>query len=186
VLCAALLAVVAAGILGALPAVKATGSVARLTTIGGGGATLRFGKVWTTAMIAQVALTVICIVPATEVAEEAVRDRLVRSRFPAAQYLAVEIALDRDGPTRDGEASASADRVERFYGELERRMTPEPGVLAITFADRLPGMGASVRRAQVEVSPGADPVPVPNLWIAAVGSGYLVSGSGPANQIPRK
>jgi putative ABC transport system permease protein len=176
VIYAALLAVVAAGILGVLPAIKATGSVAtQLKTSGVGGATLRFGKVWTTVMIAQVAVTVICIVPATEIAEEAIRDRLVRSRFPAAQYLAVPIAVDRDAPTREGQGSlsASAGRVEQFYGELERRMTQEPGVLAITFADRLPGMGASVRRAQVEVSPGADPVPVPNLWITAVGPGYF-------------
>ena len=176
VIYAALLAVVAAGILGALPAIKATGSVApQLGTSGVGGATLRFGKVWTTAMIAQVALTVICIVPATEVSEEALRDRLVRRRFPAAQYLAVEIAIDRDAPTRDDKASASASahRVEQFYGELERRLAQEPGVLAIAFGDRLPGMGAPVRRAEVEVSPGADPVPVPNLWIAAVRPGLL-------------
>jgi putative ABC transport system permease protein len=173
---AALLAVVAAGILGALPAIKATGSVTpHLSTSGVGGATLRFGKVWTTAMIAQVALTVICIVPAVEVAEEAIRDRRVRSRFPAAQYLAVEIAVDREAPTREGETagSASADRVAQTYGELERRLAREPGVLAIAFGDRLPGMGTSVRRAEVEVSPGADPLLVPNLWIAAVGPGYF-------------
>jgi putative ABC transport system permease protein len=176
VMYAALLAVVAAGILGALPAIKATGSVApQLGTSGVGGATLRFGKVWTTAMIAQVALTVFCIVPATEVSEEALRDRLVRRRFPAAQYLAVEIAIDRDAATRDDKTSqsASAHRVEQFYGELERRLAQEPGVRAIAFGDRLPGMGAPVRRAEVELSPGADPVPVPNLWIAAAGQGYF-------------
>jgi hypothetical protein len=124
-------------------------------------------------MIAQVAVTVICIVPATEVAEEAVRDYFVRSRFPAAQYLAVEIEVDRDAPARGGEASASAGRVEQLYREVERRLAQEPGVLAITFGDRLPGMRASVRRAEVEVSPGANPILVPDLWIAAVGPGYF-------------
>ena len=171
---AALLAVVAAGILGALPAIKATGSMEpQLKTGGARGATLRFGKVWTTAMIAQVALTVFCMVPATESSEEALRDRLIRSRFPAAQYLAVHIEVDRHVLAREGEASASAADVERVYGELERRIGQEPGVLGITFGDRLPGMGASVRRAEVEAAPGADPVPVPHLWVAAVSAGYF-------------
>ena len=35
-------------------------------TLAAGGSTLRFGGVWTTAMIAQVALTVICLPPAIE------------------------------------------------------------------------------------------------------------------------
>ena len=172
VIYAALLAVVAAGILGVLPAIKATGSLGpRLQTSGAGGATLRFGKVWTTAMIAQVALTVICIVPATGITVEAIRDYAIRSRFPAAQYLAVEISVDRDAPTR--EDAASTDRVEQIYGELARRITQEPGVLAITFGDRLPGMIAPTRRAEVEDAPGANPILVPDLWTAAVGPGYF-------------
>ncbi|MGH9199781.1 MAG: FtsX-like permease family protein, partial [Vicinamibacterales bacterium] len=173
---AALLAVVAAGILGVLPAIKATASVPpQLQASGAGGATLRFGKVWTTAMIAQVALTVICIVPAWGISWEALRDYLIRSRFPAAQYLAVEIEVELDAPVREDEMSASApaERVEQIYEELERRITQEPGVLAITFGDRLPGMIAPARRAEVEVSPGADLIPVPNLWTAAVGPGYF-------------
>jgi putative ABC transport system permease protein len=170
---AVLLAIVAAGLLGALPAIKATGTVARLEAVGRGGATLRFGTVWTAAMIAQVALTVIGLVPATEIAGEAIRDHIVRSRFPAARYLAVEIALDRDVRRSEGDRPVPAERVERSFAELARRIAQEPGVLAITSGDRLPGMKAVVRRALVEVSPGAEPVHVPNLWIAAVGSGYF-------------
>ena len=180
VIYAALLAVVAAGILGVLPAIKATGSVGtRLQTSGAGGATLRFGKVWTTAMIAQVALTVICIVPATGMSRETLRDHVIRSRFPAAQYLAVEIAIDRDSEERrqgvpgDGEVSASARRVEQLFGELERGIAQEPGVLAITFGDRLPGMGPAVRLVEVEALSGADPLSVLELWTAAVGPGYF-------------
>jgi predicted permease len=168
----ALLAVVAAALLSVLPALKATGATgsvgAQLKTSGVGGATLRFGKVWTTAMIAQVALTVICIVPATGITWETIRDRLVRRQFPAAQYLAVEITVDRDEPAGGGD-----DRVGQTYGELERRIAQEPGVLAITFGDHLPGMIAPARRAELEASPGAEPVPVPNLWVVSVGPGYF-------------
>ena len=66
VIFAAALTVVAAAILGVLPALKATGKdlQKQLRSVGSGGSTLRFGAVWTTAMIAQVALTVICLPPA--------------------------------------------------------------------------------------------------------------------------
>ena len=57
--------------LGVLPALKATGAhvQSQLENLGAGGSTLRFGGVWTTAMIAQVALTVICIPPAMGIRE---------------------------------------------------------------------------------------------------------------------
>jgi hypothetical protein len=42
-------------------------------------------------------------------------------------------------------------------------------VPAIAFGDRLPGVIAPVRRAEVEISPGSDPVAAPQLWVAAVG-----------------
>ena len=44
---------------------------------------------------------------------------------------------------------------------------------AVSFGDRLPGMGVAVRRAEVEVTPGAAPLPIPNLWMAAVGPRYF-------------
>lgn len=175
---AGLLAVAAAGVVAILPAIKATGGVAeQLKISGAGGATLRFGTVWTTAMIAQVALTVICIVPAKGVSEEAIRDHRIRGRFPAAQYLAVGIEMDRDVAAVPGQtaAEAAAERLRRSYTELERRLTQEPGVLAVAFGDRLPGMGSSVRRAQLETSPGADPLALANLWYTSVGPGYFTT-----------
>ena len=175
VLYAAGLAIVAAGMLGILPALKATSAQlhGQLRNLGSGGSTLRFGRVWTTAMIAQVALTVAAIPPAIGVAGEAVRDRLIRARFPAAEYLAVPVELDRaSGPAGESDAEY-AQRVDRTLGELERRVLQEPGVVSITFADRLPGMEPSVRSAEVEVTPGAPPLRVQNMWTSAVGPGYF-------------
>ena len=82
---AAALAVVSAAILGVLPALKATGAnaQAQMRNLGSGGATLRFGKVWTAVMIGQVALTVICLPFALEFAWNTKRDLDIRSRFPA-------------------------------------------------------------------------------------------------------
>jgi putative ABC transport system permease protein len=175
VLYAAGLAVAAAAMLGILPALKVTSTQlhGHLRNLGSGGSTLRFGGVWTTAMIVQVALTAVGIPPAIGIAGEAVRDRLIRARFPAAEYLAVPIELDRASGPADESDAAFAQRLERTYGELERRVAGEPGVVAVTFGDRLPGMAPSVRVAEVEVTPGAQPLRVQNMWIAAVGPGYF-------------
>ena len=176
VIYAAALTIAGSALLSIVPALKITGAhaQAKLKNLGAGGSTLRFGWVWTSVMIFQVALTVICIPPAIGIAHEAFRDRQIREQFPAEDYLAARIALDRDpsGLVDEG-SSAAAARVDRIYRELERRVAQEPGVSAVTFADRLPGMGVAVRRAEVEVSPDAAPVPIENLWTAAVGPRFF-------------
>jgi putative ABC transport system permease protein len=178
VLFAAGLTVVGAAILGVLPALKATGTQvqSQLRNLGAGGSTLRFGWVWTTVMVAQVALTVICIPPAIGIAHEAWRDRVIRAEFPAEQYLAARVSLDREtAATITGEetAEAFAARFERTYRELERRIAQEPGVVAVTSADRLPGMAPAVRSAEVEQSSGAPPRFVSNMWTTAIGSHFV-------------
>ena len=128
---------------------------AQLRNLGSGGSTLRFGGVWSTAMIVQVALTVVAIPPAIGIAGEAVRDRMIRAQFPAGEYLAVPIELDRASGAADESEAAFAQRLERTYGELERRIAQQPGVVAVTFADRLPGMDVAVRGVEVEISAGS-------------------------------
>lgn len=177
VLFAALLTVTGAALLGVLPALKATGknAHAQLRNLGAGGSTLRFGAVWTGVMILQVALTVICIPPAIGISEESWRDRRIRGQFPTEQYLAVRIDVDRQVATEGGEESESAyaARLQQTYGELERRLAQEPDVRAITFGDRLPGMGVAFRSAEIEVTPGGAPVHVPTIWTTAVGPKYF-------------
>ena len=179
VIYAAGLTIVGAAILGVLPALKATGAhvQGQLKNLGAGGSTLRFGWIWTTVMIAQVALTVICIPPAVGISEEAIRDWRIRERFPTREYLAAKIDLDQEsGASAAGpNAAAFRTRLERTYRELERRVAQEPGVTAITFGDRLPGMGPAVRSAEFEATPGTAPMVIANLWTAAVGPGYFES-----------
>jgi predicted permease len=175
---AAGLTVVGAALLGVLPALKATrASVqSQLKNLGSGGSTLQFGWAWTSVMIVQVALTVICIPPAMGIAEESLRDRRIREQFPAEQYLSARISLDRErGATAAGEEPSTtyATRLERTFGELQRRVSSEPGVVAVTFGDRLPGMGPAVRGAEVEVSTTAAPVRIHDLWTTAVGPGFF-------------
>jgi putative ABC transport system permease protein len=127
-------------------------------------------------MIAQVALTVICIPPAAGISHEAWRDRIIRDRFPAERYLAAELGLDRDSTATGEQADAAfRRRFERVYQEIAERVAQEPGVSAVTFGDRLPGMGPSIRSAEVEVdaTPGAKPHFIPTLWGATVGPNYF-------------
>jgi hypothetical protein len=85
----------------------------------------------------------------------------------------VPVQLDRaSGPADESEA-AFAERMEQTYGELERRVAQEPGVVAVTFGDRLPGMSPGLRLGQVEALPGAEPARIRQLWTAAVGPGYF-------------
>ena len=177
VLYAALLTIVGAGLLSILPALKVTGSrtQGQLKNLGAGGSTLRFGWAWTAVMIFQVGLTVICIPPAYGITQEALRDHEIRGKFPTADYLAAEVGIDRE-PAANGSEESDAAYAARFgqrYAELERRIAQEPGVTAVTFGDRLPGMGPSVRRAEVEVAGESAPVPIENLWTTAVGPRYF-------------
>jgi putative ABC transport system permease protein len=172
---AAGLTIASAAMVGVLPAVKATGArvQTQVRNLGSRGSTLRFGSVWTTAMIVQVTLTVICLPPAIQATREAVRDRMIRARFPAGEYLAVRAQLDRETGSAEESQAAFADRMQRIYEEWERQVAQEPGVTAVTFADRLPGMEPAVRRAEVEASPGAALLQVRNLWTSAIGRGFF-------------
>lgn len=170
---AALMTVAAAFLLGVVPGLTATGAPvhAHLRTLGVGGSTLRFGTFWTTAMVAQVALTVICIPAAVGITEEAIRDHRIRSAYPAERYLAISLGLGSGRPAMA--SGAAGDAVQQQVREFARRLAAEPGVTAVTFADRLPGMAPHVRTAELELTDGAPPVLVANLWLQAVGPGFF-------------
>jgi putative ABC transport system permease protein len=141
ILYAGVLAAVSAAMLSLLPAMRATR--ARLHTHlaerGTGGATLRFGRVWTGAMVVQVALTAIAIPGAMETAHEARLKLNIRASFPSREYVVARFELDR--PFGDDTVNA-----------LTRRLEQEPGVIAVAYADRVPGRPA--RADMVGVGPG--------------------------------
>jgi putative ABC transport system permease protein len=96
------LAVGSAAMLSLVPALKVTRArvQSHLANLGTGGATLRFGRVWTTAMIAQVALTAIAIPGAFESASQALRNMSIRAEFPSREYLVARLDLDRPSPRK--------------------------------------------------------------------------------------
>jgi putative ABC transport system permease protein len=155
ILYAAGLAVVSAAMLSLLPALKVTRARVQphLANLGSGGATLRFGRVWTGAMIVQVALTTMGIPGALESVNQTMRKVQTRARFPSQEYLAARIDLDRPF---EGEITAAFEARARTFEALAQRIAQEPGVVAVTFSDRPVGSGAG-RSGELEPSPGAAP-----------------------------
>lgn len=167
------LAVVGAAMLSLLPALKVTraGLQERLAERGTGGAMLRFGYVWTSAMIVQVALTAIGIPIVLETASEAVRNLRIRAAFPSREYLAASISLD--GSFEDETTQGLESRWQTTLAELQRRIAQEPGVMAITLADHTPGSGTSTRRGEIQPAAGAKPPYSDRFSTSKVGPGFF-------------
>ncbi len=167
------LAVACAAMLSFLPALRVTRARVQphLANQGTGGATLRFGRVWTGAMITQVALTAIGIPIAMEGASQAMRKVHIRAAFPSRDYVTARVELD--GPFENETAPAFEARRARTFAELERRLAQEPGAVAITFAGGAPGSRGADRTADVEISPGAGPTFQYGFGTSAVGPEFF-------------
>ena len=128
-------------------------------------------------MIAQVALTVICIPPAMGISEEAWRDRVIRGTIPRR-------AVPRRAGRR-GSGSGSRHAAARSPRRRSRRGSSRPtasssGASRRNRASRrshsptaYPAWASAVRSAEVEVSAGAPPRSVANMWTAAVGPRFF-------------
>jgi putative ABC transport system permease protein len=139
---AIVLTVGGAAVAGILPAMKVTrrmGDRLKQSTAGSGG--LQFGGVWTVVIVAQVAATV--IFPAVVYWEQSQLRRVedFDAGFASEQYLAVQIERDDAiAPAANDEAATLArrTRVAATIEELRRRVSAQPGVRAVTFAERVP------------------------------------------------
>jgi putative ABC transport system permease protein len=166
------LAAVSAAMLSLLPALNATRTRlhTRLAERGSGGATLRFGRIWIGAMIVQVALTAIAIPTAMEGAHEARLKLNIRASFPSREYLSARLAFDQ--PFGEDAATLEGRRAQMFDA-LSRRLAQEPGVMAVAYADRVPGRVAPEQAARVEPF-GNTSVPYDGSFrTVGIGPGYL-------------
>lgn len=180
---ALLLALVAAALIGLLPALKATGaSVQRgLQGITSTGGTMKFGGIWSFIVGAQVACTLLFVPAAVGIYTTSVQNRPQWTAFPTERYLTFRLRMDtealtgeRDVPD-DGQISA---RRARAYEELAGRLREEPGVTHVTYGDRLPTMSPESVAVEMEQD-GAPPARLhgnydggPAFAMAAVGAGY--------------
>ena len=144
------LALVSAAMLSLLPALKVTRARLQphLANLGSGGATLRFGRVWTGAMLVQVALTAMGIPAALESVNQTRRKVQTRAQFPSREYLAARIDVGR--PLEGETTSAFQARRALTFEALARRVAGEPGVVAVTYTDQPVGVGSrSICRSRV-------------------------------------
>ena len=77
----------------------------------------------------------------------------VRAAFPAEEYLAVRLEMDRDGLTEERATTVDESFLRRYQTtarELERRVAAEATVAGVTLAEGLPLMpsGGGVHRTR--------------------------------------
>ena len=114
------LAGVAAVIVGVLPGLKTTGVRLEVNLRAlGGGTGLRLGPMWTSLIVAQVAVAVAILPVALYVVSEVVRAESAGAGFAADQFVIA--------------------KVDRRHDDIMRRVEAEPHVAAVTFASNIPG-----------------------------------------------
>jgi predicted permease len=181
---AAGLTVLAALVAGVVPALRVTRAVGRrLRRIGAGSGGLHFGGFWTAVIVCQVAVTVTLPVTALLIWRSSEPIRTFEVAFPEQEYLVARLVLDEEGEEGEegeggvpaGSREAYATRVRQTLGELERRLSGEPTVRGVTFADRLPHLYHPERRIDVveDVPSVADSAAGRSVKTVAVATDYL-------------
>jgi len=175
VLYAGLLTLVAAVIVGVLPALRVTrlhvlDSLRREQATS---ANLRFGGIWTTAIVVQVAITVASLPLAAVLVMASNRFGQRAEGVGADRYLSAAIAFEH----QEGEVVSAADvaRERRSLAELERRLLAEPGVEEVAFADRLPVADTSKYGVEVDAAAGAPATGLRVGTLAHVSPGFFAA-----------
>jgi putative ABC transport system permease protein len=178
---ALLLALVAAALIGLLPALKATrGSVrAGLQGITTTGASMKFGGIWSFIIGAQVACTLLFVPAAVGIFTNTLHDESISTAFPSERYLTFCLTVDDEALAgehgRPDDAQIGARRA-RAYEEFAARLREEPGVTHVAHGDRLPTMNPEWVALEMEQD-GAPPARLQGNYeggfaMAAVGAGY--------------
>jgi putative ABC transport system permease protein len=143
------LAVLGAAIVGAVPALKATGRRLEpgLRQLGGGRG-MRLGRTWTALIVFQVAIAVAVMPAAFSMGWQAIGYRTFDPGFAADEFLTARLAMDRDTPPSAKAAEYQREFAARFgdrVADVVRQLEAEPGVVDVTFASRLPGEEPTAR-----------------------------------------
>jgi predicted permease len=138
------LAVLSAVIIGALPALRATGAQLRAAMGSLGSDTkARLGTTWTVLIVAQVAMAVAVLPPAIRQGGEMVRVSLQEPTFPPGEYLSTWLSVERDADavSTAREDSAAVDSARAITAALLARLATEPGVVGMTVTKGTPWSG---------------------------------------------
>lgn len=149
------LAVLAAFIVGVVPALAATGQRLQSTLRQIGGATgLQLGRTWTALIVVQVAVAVAVLPPVVGIAWNSYRESRAEPTFPVEEMLALRLERD-EAAAREALAAPPVEQAGGSFAETQaeliRRIAAEPGVLGVTYASAPPRSGQPVR---IEVEGG--------------------------------
>jgi predicted permease len=137
------LAAFGAVIVGAVPAIRATGGSLRagVQRLSLGGAGMQLGKTWTILIVAQVAFAVAALPTAFYFGLDFVRYGMMDPGLEADDYLVTRIEMDRTIPPTAEAAQYELEFAAQYQdrvAELVRRLEAEPDVSSVTFALDLP------------------------------------------------
>lgn len=135
------LAVVAALLAGAVPALQATGSRMQVGLRSLGGQTpVRLGPVWTSMIVLQVACSFALLPTSVEMTWGTLRSGLLGPGFPAEEYVTARLELGASGLAGDRAADPTEPvaRIADRQAELVRRLTAEPTVVSATLSSSVP------------------------------------------------
>ena len=132
------LTLLAAAIVGVAPALKATGRQVHtgLQALSpGSGSRMQMGRVWTTLIVVQVALTVALMPTAIFLSWMSLRFHAGDPGFASHEFLTAQLLADRatEAPTDAGER-AFTRQLAIAHGELDRRLRQESPVSEVTFS----------------------------------------------------
>ena len=169
------LAVLAAAIVGVLPALKATQRRVHVTLqhLGSGGSGIRLGRTWTVLIVAQVAVAValLPVVVYGAVVQSMKNQAPAGPEIPTKNWVTASLRLDREASGTDDSPSidhAFSTRYAAVVSELIRRLRNEPAVADVVLASAAPGEDRryqfEVERERSALKPDAqDSVPATNL-----------------------
>jgi putative ABC transport system permease protein len=151
ILYAAGVSVLAAFIVGVLPALQATGRQLQVTLKElGGGAGLRMGKTWTVLICVQVAVAVGILPAVVGIAWN--NSSTTTPLFPASEILSLQLRPAASAPGSAGDGPQLPDEFGSRQAELLRRVEGIPGVTAVTFVVGGPTFGGQFARIEIEGS----------------------------------
>lgn len=162
----ALLTLIGSVIIGVVPALKTTGKRIQphLTLLASGGSRLRFGAGSTVIVVGQVALCVVLLPMAVLIAWD-VKPETDGSAggIPVDAFLSASLSRQTDvspDAMSQTERAAYLRETAELQEEVLNRLAAEPGIAALTFADRVPGMNHLTERILFD-----GPVPAPDSII---------------------
>ena len=148
------LVIIAALVIGGLPALKATGKRLRHRLAQPGTAGMRFGRVSTGVIVAQVAICVAFLPYAIDVAGDLIiPDAVAETPFPADEYLTggllLQLPTDAEALAED-ERAAVYERTAHLQRQVKTRLSAEPGIASVAFASAVPGITHAQELIQFE------------------------------------